>query len=57
MLTSEGAIVGKRNQNINWKERTWQKLELDVKSTGGISNFYLYFSKFGVNDFQHLKVM
>ena len=34
---------------------TWQKLELEVKSTGGISNFFLYFSKFGVNNFDNLK--
>jgi hypothetical protein len=55
-LSSEDAADGEvaKYYNLNSKG-TWQKLELAHKCTKGNVRIFLYFAKFGVNDFTSLK--
>lgn len=55
MLSAEGTNDGQKESEYDLgKKGTWQKLKINVKSTGGISNIFLYFSKYGVDDFSSL---
>lgn len=56
VLSTEGAFKGDTESFYDQsKKGTWQHLKIKGYCTGGIVNFYLYFSKFGVKDFKTLK--
>lgn len=55
-LSSRGSTYGNK---INYydldNKNTWQKLQIKVSCDNGIAPVYLYFSKYGVTDFNTLK--